>query len=182
MMDAGIAAWDAKREYDSVRPLTAIALLYRDKKIRAWGGPGRGTAEMDGAEWRPYQLATSPTPPFPEYVSGHSTYSAAAARILEKWTASEHFGYSVTLAAGSSQIEPGSTPKQPVVLKWDTFRDAADEAGMSRRYGGIHFARADLAGRKLGRLVADRAWEKAQSYFSGSVIPDLKQLTVTNNP
>jgi hypothetical protein len=54
-------------------------------------------------------------------------------------------------------------------LKWETFTDAANEAGMSRRYGGIHFARADLAGRKLGRLVADRAWAKAQSYFDGSI-------------
>jgi len=143
MLDASIAAWDAKRAYDSVRPVTAINLLYNGKKIRAWGGPGKGTVEMDGSQWVPYQLATFPTPPFPEYVSGHST-------------------------AGSSQIEPGITPSRPVVLKWDTFTEAADEAGMSRRYGGIHFASADLAGRKLGRLVADRTWAKAQSYFDGT--------------
>jgi hypothetical protein len=123
---------------------------------------------MDGSQWIPYQLATSPTPPFPEYVSGHSTYSAAAARILTLWTGSDRFGNSVTLVAGSSKIEPGITPAKPVSLKWETFTEAANEAGMSRRYGGIHFAAADLAGRKLGRLVADRAWDKAQSYFDGS--------------
>jgi hypothetical protein len=181
MMDAGIAAWDAKRTYDSVRPTTAIAFLYKGKKIRAWGGPGKGTVEMDGSDWRPYQLATSPTPPFPEYVSGHSTYSAAAARILELWTGSDYFGYSVTLPAGSSQIEPGITPKQPVTLKWETFREAADEAGMSRRYGGIHFARGDLAGRKLGALVAERAWQKAQSYFDGTATPNIKDFSAANN-
>jgi len=180
MMDAGIAAWDAKRTYDSVRPLTAVAILYNGKKIRAWGGPGKGTVEMDGSEWRPYQLATSPTPPFPEYVSGHSTYSAAAARILELWTGSEHFGHSVTLPAGSSQIEPGVTPRQPVVLKWETFDAAANEAGMSRRYGGIHFARADLAGRKLGALVADRAWEMSRSYFNGTVVGAAPQVAAGN--
>lgn len=168
MLDAGIAAWDAKRAYDSVRPVTAISLLYRGKKIRAWGGPGKGTIEMDGSQWIPYQPATFPTPPFPDYVSGHSTYSAAAARILKLWTGSEHFGESVTQPRGSSKIEPGVTPAQPVTLKWETFTDAANEAGMSRRYGGIHFARADLAGRQLGRLVADKVWPKAQGFFNGT--------------
>ncbi|HXY00050.1 MAG TPA: vanadium-dependent haloperoxidase, partial [Candidatus Limnocylindrales bacterium] len=168
MLDASIAAWDAKRTYDSVRPVTAISVMYRGKKIRAWGGAGKGTVEMDGSQWLPYQAATFPTPPFPDYVSGHSTYSAAAARILALWTGSDHFGDSVILPAGSSKIEPGTIPAQPITLRWETFTDAADEAGMSRRYGGIHFARADMAGRKLGRLVADRAWAKTQTYFDGS--------------
>jgi hypothetical protein len=171
MMDAGIAAWDAKRAYDSVCPVTAISLLYGGKKIRSWGGPGKGTIEMDGAQWIPYQPVTFPTPPFPDYVSGHSAYSEAAARILTLWTGSERFGESVTLAMGSSKIEPGVTPAQMVTLKWETFTDAANEAGMSRRYGGIHFARADLAGRQLGRLVADKVWAKMQSFFDGTAKP-----------
>jgi hypothetical protein len=169
IFDAGIAAWDAKREYDSVRPITGISFLFRGKTIRAWGGPGKGTVEVDGAQWIPYQPATFPTPPFPDYVSGHSTYSAAAARILELWTGSDHFGDSVTLPAGSSKIEPGITPAHPVTLHWDTFTDAANEAGISRRYGGIHFRAADLAGRLLGRMVAFEAWKKAQDYFAGEV-------------
>jgi hypothetical protein len=53
-------------------------------------------------------------------------------------------------------------------LHWDTFTDAANEAEISRRYGGIHFRAADLAGRLLGRLVAFEAWQKAQTYFDGS--------------
>jgi hypothetical protein len=182
MLDAGIAAWDAKRAYDSVRPFTAISLLYRGKKIRAWGGPGKGTVEVDGSQWIPYQLATFPTPPFPDYVSGHSTYSAAAARILTLWTGSDHFGESVTLPAGSSKIEPGVTPAKPVTLKWETFTEAADEAGMSRRYGGIHFTRADLAGRQLGRLVADKVWPKAQTYFDGTANPHpVEQVSANQN-
>jgi hypothetical protein len=170
IFDAGIAAWDAKREYDSVRPVTAIPLLFRSKTIRSWGGPGKGTIEMDGSQWIPYQEATSPTPPFPEYVSGHSTYSAAAARILELWTGSGRFRDAVTLVAGSSKIEPGVTPAHPITLRWETFTDAADEAGISRRYGGIHFRAADLAGRLLGRIVAFEAWQKAQTYFNGSAV------------
>lgn len=167
IFDAGIAAWDTKRAYDSVRPVTAIPLLFRGKTIRSWGGRGKGTIAIDGAQWIPYQAATFPTPPFPEYVSGHSTYSAAAARILELWTGNDRFGNSVTIAVGSSKIEPGITPARPVTLRWETFTDAANEAGISRRYGGIHFRGADLAGRLLGRIVAFQAWSKAQSYFDG---------------
>ncbi len=176
IFDAGIAAWDAKRAYDSVRPVTAILFLFRGKTIHAWGGPGKGSKEMDGAQWIPYQSATFPTPPFPEYVSGHSTYSAAAARILELWSGSDRFGNSVTLPVGSSKIEPGVTPLRSVTLRWETFTDAANEAGMSRRYGGIHFRAADLAGRLLGRLVAFEAWQKAQNYFQG--VPESFARTV----
>ncbi len=174
IFDAGIAAWDAKRTYDSVRPVTAIPFLFRGKTIHAWGGPGKGTIEMDGSQWIPYQAATFPTPPFPDYVSGHSTYSAAAARVLELWTGSDHFGDSVTLPAGSSKIEHGTTPGSALRLQWDTFTDAASEAGISRRYGGIHFRAADLAGRLLGRVVAAQAWTMAQDYFNGKT-----QLRVT---
>ncbi len=167
MMDAGIAAWDAKIAYDSVRPLTAVTTLYRGKTIRAWGGPGTGTVEMDGSLWQPYQPASSPTPPFPEFVSGHSAYSAAAAEILRRWTGSDIYGGSATIAPGESKIEPGVTPKEPVTLHWSTFTEAADEAGMSRRYGGIHFKVGDEAGRKLGKAVAGEVWTTAQGYFRG---------------
>lgn len=182
MFDAGIATWDAKRAYDSVRPITAISFLFRGKTIRAWGGSGKGTVKMDGAQWIPYQQRTFPTPPFPEYVSDHSAYSAVAARILELWTGSEHFGDEVTLAPGSSKIEPGITPMQPVRLRWETFADAADEAGISSRYGGIHFRGADMAGRALGRVVGFKAWSKAQGYFDGTARPALSPPGMNQSP
>ena len=178
IFDAGIAAWDMKRAFDSVRPTTAIPFLFSGKKIRAWGGPRRGTVEMDGVQWIPYQEATFPTPPFPDYVSGHSTYSAAAAFILSAWTGSNRFGDSVVLAVGSSKIEPGITPAKPIVLRWNTFTDAADEAGMSRRFGGIQFRRADLAGRELGKVVAAKVWSKSQTYFDGSERASLASRTL----
>jgi hypothetical protein len=133
-----------------------------------WGGPGKGIIQADGGNWIPYQPATSPTPPSPEFVSETSAESAADAEILRLFTGSDRFGYSITLEKGSSEIEPGATPAKPVVLKWQTFTEAAEQAGMSGRYAGIHFARADLAGRKLGRLAADRAWAKAQTLINGS--------------
>jgi hypothetical protein len=171
MLDAEIATWDAKRAYDSVRPVTAIPLLFRGKKIKAWGGPGKGTVEMDGSRWIPYQPSSFPTPPSPEYVSSESTISAAAAHILELWTGSDRFDYSVTLPAGSSKIEPGRTPASTLVLHWDKFSDASDEAGLSQRFGGTRFQRADLAGRLLGRSVASKVWERATGLFKGTLVP-----------
>jgi hypothetical protein len=168
MMDADIAAWDAMRYYDSVRPATAIPLLFRGKQIKMWAGPGKNAAVVDGGNWIPYQPTTFPTPPSPEYVSETSAESAGGARILSLITGSDHFGYSVTLPAGSSRIEPSVTPTQPVTLKWETFNEAADQAGLAGRYAGIHFAPADTMGRKLGDQVAERVWARAQSYFDGT--------------
>ncbi len=71
-------------------------------------------------------------------------------------------------------MEPGLTPAHDLTLSWPTFTDASDEAGISRRYGGIHFPQGDLLGRQMGRRVADQAWAKATSYFNpatSNVVP-----------
>jgi hypothetical protein len=167
IFDGGIVAWDAKRAFDSVRPVTAIPFLFQGQRIQAWGGPFNGTVTIDGRFWIPYQPSTFPTPPFPEYISGHSIFSAAGAEILKLFTGSDRFGDSVTFAAGSSKTEPGLTPAQPVTLTWKTFKKAANQAGISRRYGGIHFEAGDLVARAMGRLVADQAWAKAVSLWTG---------------
>jgi len=77
----------------------------------------------------------------------------------------------VTFPAGSSKFEPGAVPASDVTLSWPTFTDAADQAGMSRRFGGIHFEQGDVDGRSAGRLVARLAWTKASSYFKGGASP-----------
>jgi hypothetical protein len=165
--DAGCCAWDNKRAYDSVRPITAIRTLFRGQSVRAWAGPYRGTELIDGATWFPYQPTTFPTPPFPEYSSGHSNFSAAGAEILRRFTHSDRFGGAVTLPAGSSRVEPGEVPASDLTLSWPTFSDAADQAGISRRYGGIHFEQGDLDARATGRSAAQRVWEKAREYWEG---------------
>src|SRR6266511_2384747 len=106
--------------------------------VRAWGGPYQGTKLIDGATWFPYQPTTFPTPPFPEYSSGQSNFSAAGAEILKRFTRSDRFGASVTLPAGRSRVEPGAIPSNDVTLSWSTFSDAANEAGISRRDGVFH--------------------------------------------
>ena len=171
LLDASIAAWDAKREYDSVRPVTAIHYLFTTGalgNIEAWGGPCAGTQLIPASQWRPYQLATVVTPPFPEYYSGHSIYSAAGAEVLKSFTGSDALGVSVTIPKDSFRGEPGCGPASDVVLSFPTFSDAANAAGMSRRWGGIHFKDGDLTGRSIGRLVGALVWQKAQGYFDGT--------------
>jgi len=168
VFDASICCWDNKRFFNSVRPITAVRYLFRGQQVHAWGGPYQGPRLIDGADWSPYQAPTFPTPPFPEYSSGHSTFSAAGAEILRRFTESDDFGASVTFLAGSSKFEAGFVPARDVTLRWETFTRAANQAGLSRRYGGIHFEQGDLDGRAAGRLVAKQAWAKAQSYISGA--------------
>jgi hypothetical protein len=165
--DAGCCAWDNKRAFNSVRPITAIRTLFRGHPVRAWAGPYQGTKLIDAATWLPYQPATFPTPPFPEYSSGHSSFSAAAAQILKLFTGSDRFGASATLPAGSSRVEPGAVPANDLTLSWATFSEAANQAGLSRRYGGIHFEQGDLDARATGSIAARLAWQKAQQYWRG---------------
>jgi hypothetical protein len=73
----------------------------------------------------------------------------------------------VTFPAGSSRVESGTVPATDLVLSWATFSDAADQAGISRRYGGIHFEQGDLDGRLTGRMAARIAWRKAQQSWQG---------------
>jgi hypothetical protein len=168
IFDAGVCAWDNKRAYDSVRPITAIRVTFQGQPIQAWAGPGKGTQTIPGEQWFPYQPTTFPTPPFPEYSSGHSNFSAAGAEILKQFTGSDRFGGTVSFPAGSSRVEPGLTPATDLTLTWATFTDAANQAGISRRYGGIHFEHGDLDARETGRKAAQKCWNKAQTYINGT--------------
>ena len=168
LLDASVWSWGIKRQYDYIRPVSAIRFLFANRNVRAWAGPNLGTQMIPGTSWRPYQAAGVVTPPFAEYVSGHSTFSAAAATVLKYFTGSDVFGGSVNIAAGSSRVEPGIVPATNLQLSWATFTDAADEAGISRRYGGIHFIDADLEGRRVGKLIGAEALKKAGKLFGES--------------
>jgi len=168
-LDASIGCWATKRFYDYVRPITAVRFLFAGQIVRAWGGPGLGTQLIDAAQFLPYgQAATVVTPNFPEYTSGHSTFSAAGAEILKRFTGSDRFGYVVRIPARSSVIEPGITPRREIVFRYQTFSQAAAQAGMSRIYGSIHFTEANLNGQRMGREIGRRVWEKAQTYIKGT--------------
>jgi hypothetical protein len=166
LLDASIAAWDCKVHYDYGRPDSVIHELYDEKVFESWGGPCRGTVSMEGEGWCPYLITT---PPFAEYVSGHSTFSRAMAEIINYFCGSNDYGESLIIPAKGSRIEPECTPSEEVTLYWDNLLEAANQAGNSRRYGGIHFEEGDLKGRELGKKVAECVWHKVQWYLNGGV-------------
>ena len=120
--------------------------------------------------WMPYQQPTFVTPAFAGFVSGHSAFSRAAAEILTRITGSEFFPGGLI----EHPIEPGwlefeQGPSQPMVLQWATYFDAADEAGRSRLYGGIHIPADDFAGRKVGAYCGQAVWDLGLNYVDGSL-------------
>ena len=109
------------------------------------------------------------TPAFAGYVSGHSTFSRAAAEVLTLMTGDEYVPGGLgswTIPGGSLEVENG--PSQDVTLQWATYYDAADQAGQSRIYGGIHITADDYGGRRIGSQCGIAAWDKALTYFDGT--------------
>jgi hypothetical protein len=196
LLDASIAAWDAKYFYDYVRPITVIHAM-DETPIRAWrprslpavlaySSPATsdtlgataapaGIAEMRAAEWEPYL----PTPPFPSYVAGHSSFCAAWARVM-------------TLAMGGSELNFRKSVKHlyveqrelapPVTLDYPTYEAAADACGQSRIWGGIHWPDDIARGADLGRRVGENASDRAQQYLLGSASPATAALTALHPP
>lgn len=146
--------------------------------VHAWPGqPPNLTNQYGGVRWIsatawvPYQRKTFVTPAFPGYISGHSTFSRAAAEVLTAFTGSAFFpggmgSYSVP-ATNGLRFEMG--PSQAVQLQWATYYDAADQAGLSRIWGGIHPPVDDFTGRRAGAQSGQAAWALARRYFDGSI-------------
>jgi hypothetical protein len=230
--DAAIAAWDAKRKYDTARPITLIrymggkgqssdplapsyhphglplvadlvelvseetaapggrheGVVNRDAAgqplpdpplgqivIRSWPGqPEDPENEYSGAtwiravDWLPYQRETFVTPPFAGYTSGHSTFSRAAAEVLTRFTGSPFFpgGLGTFLASRDVYLAFEAGPSEDVALQWATYYDAADQAGVSRLWGGIHVRADDFGGRLMGSRIGIDAFRKARVVFA----------------
>ncbi len=155
--------------------------------LLAWPGPPTnavtqysGVKWIHGEDWSTYQRTNFVTPPFPGYISGHSTFSRSAAEVLAGITGSPFFpGGLGTYTNYVLGFENG--PSVPMTLQWATYYDAADEAGISRIWGGIHPPIDNLAGRKVGSQVGKGVWALAQKYFDGSVTNTPLTLTRLNS-
>ncbi|MFK7769160.1 MAG: vanadium-dependent haloperoxidase [Mariniblastus sp.] len=188
-LDTFIASWDSKRYYDSSRPWTLVRHYYKGKTIKGWAGPGKGVTNMLGDNWKPYSPSNFVTPPFPGYVSGHSTISGGCAEILKLFTGTDKCGFVEPRKAGEL-TEQGFTCLQmqqldgrplaeligdehascDITLPIPTFTEAAEMAGISRVMGGYHIQADNVAGLKLGRDVAKFMWPKIQGYFDGTAV------------
>ncbi len=149
-------------------------------KVLAWRGPDyiedpaedvAGVGWILAENWWPYQRPTFVTPPFAGFVSGHSTYSRAAAEVLTAFTGSEYFpggmsGFEIT-ANEFLVFEQG--PTVDMTLQWAKYYDASDQCSLSRIWGGIHPPADDIPGRLIGIVVGKNAFEHATLYFNGQV-------------
>jgi hypothetical protein len=144
--------------------------------IRAWQGnpedpekSASGVGWILATEWVAFQLPTFVTPAFASYISGHSTFSRAAAEVLTAMTGDPYVPGGLgtwTVPAESLEVELG--PTSDVRLEWATYYDAADQAGQSRIYGGIHITADDYRGRETGSICGTAAWELALRHFDGT--------------
>ena len=154
--DAAIAAWDAKFEDAMWRPITAIRTEDANHDT------------LTDAGWTPL-LAT---PNHPSYVSGHSTFSAAAGGILAEYFGTDQVNFSV-VSEDITNLPAGYT------REFDSFSEAVDEAGMSRIYGGIHFQFDNVDGQEMGYALSDYV---ASNYLRAVPEPSSTLLLLVTAP
>lgn len=132
----------------------------------------RGVRWLHADTWVAYQRTNFVTPAFPGYVSGHSTFSRAAAEVLTRLTGSPFFpgGLATYTAPAHTGLGFELGPSTSVQLQWATYYDAADQAGLSRIWGGIHPPVDDLTGRRVGSECGIGAYELARKYWDGSIL------------
>lgn len=119
-------------------------------------------------DWWPYQRPSFVTPPFAGYVSGHSTYSRAAAEVMTLLTGDAFFpgGMGEFVARKNEFLVFEEGPSVDVLLQWATYRDASDQCSLSRIWGGIHPPADDIPGRFIGEKVGKEAFNYAKPYFT----------------
>jgi hypothetical protein len=169
-----------------------------DIAIYSWlGNPDDPENEYSGAgwilaeDWIPYQRDTFVTPPFAGYTSGHSTFSRSAAEVMTAITGSRFFpgGLGVEFAPMGGFLEFESGPTEDIELQFATYQDAADQAGISRLWGGIHVEADDFGGRIMGFTIGRDVFALAKKYYTGAIAAELtptptptKTLTPTVTP
>lgn len=168
-------------------------------KIFGWKGPDyiadpavdvAGVDWILAENWWPYQRPSFVTPPFAGYVSGHSTYSRAAAEVLTALTGDPFFpgGMGEFEAKANEFLVFEDGPSIDLILQWATYRDASDQCSLSRIWGGIHPPIDDIPGRLLGEKIGLAAFDLADRYFHGFITSvntesrNIGELSVFPNP
>lgn len=160
-------------------------------KLYSWRGPDHitdpnvdiaGVGWILAENWWPYQRPSFVTPPFAGYVSGHSTFSSAAAEVLTQMTGDPFFpgGMGTFDAPQNDFLHFEEGPSVDIELEWATYKDAADECSLSRIWGGIHPPVDDIDGRKMGVDIGDIAFTKTNEFVSKKK-PAITDLTVTDS-
>jgi hypothetical protein len=162
---AGIAVWKAKRQYDAVRPFSAIRHVYGSQPVTAWGGPGVGTvSDIPADEWTSF----GQTADHPEYPSASACACAAHAQAARAWQGDDVLNVPIKVAKGSSRVEPGVTPAEDLQLFYPTWTAMEAACAQSRLDAGYHFkASVDASLAVCGGIGAE-AHAYVQSLIDGS--------------
>jgi hypothetical protein len=170
LFEGARVTWAQKYAFMESRPIQEIRRRYNGQQIASWNGT------ISGDQWIPYQVPSFVTPPFPDFPSGHSHFTQAFAITMNKWFGATISKQNVTydlqtlystsftenqtalfgdfiMDTGSSAVQPGVTPATPVTLSFTTWQDMADQAGMSRLFGGIHTISAHYASQTTANAV-----------------------------
>lgn len=195
MHDTAIAVWDIKRQYDWVRPITAIRWLGEQnllplqagvvevisegdalagskgenagrEKIKAWRGPFGGVGWILPERWMPYQHPGFVTPPFPGYTSGHAAFGWSFKEVMAAYTQDE-FVPGGLMEWVVTELPFDTAPSAPVHLQWATYQDIADDGGLGRLMCGVHPIVDAVASRPVGRECGQKAMALALEYFAG---------------
>jgi len=135
IFDAGIWVWAKKKEFDAVRPFTAIRHLYGDSMVEAWAGEGKGVISIPANNWQSYL----PVADHPEYPSASACLCVAHATAVSETTKDNNLGWTVDFEPGSSFVEPGITPAAKMSYTFETWDDFAEKCGLTRLWSGVHF-------------------------------------------
>lgn len=165
-------------------------------KVKAWKGPdyisdpSTDVAGVDwilASRWWPYQRGTFVTPPFAGYLSGHSTFSRAAAEVMTSLTGDAFFpgGMGTFDIAQNDFLFFEQGPSEDFTLQWATYRDASDQTSLSRIWGGIHPPIDDIRGRIIGAQIGVDAYDLALEYFGGTAVlstPEISEADISLYP
>jgi len=176
LFQASITVWDAKYRFIQCRPIQSIRLNYPDIPIDYYFG------KSNTSVWKPYQQSRSWTPPFPDYISGHSAFSSVASCILTKLLGSNvsklnikltkdefimlspifltsNFDFmdisNIVIAPDSSKIQK-NVPHKEILLNFNTWEEMAESAGISRIYGGIHYPTSNIVSLEVGKMICNK--------------------------
>lgn len=150
--------------------------------VVAWRGPNyirdpqtdtAGVGWILLEDWWPYQRPSFVTPPFAGYVSGHSTFSRAAAVVLDQFTGSPWFpgGLGEFECPQNEFLVFEDGPSVNVTLQWASYYDASDQCSLSRIWGGIHPPADDIPGRAIGQEIGNESFARAAAVWAGANVP-----------
>jgi len=162
--DTAIAIWNEKNRYNAVRLFSAIAFIYGDDAVTAWGGPGLGTVnDLPANQWASYLSVAD----HPEYPSATASFCAAHGEASRLFLGSDTLGYVVPAPQGSSRIEPGVTPVVDMQLVFPTWSDLEEKCGQSRLWAGVHSPDSIPAGQGIGKKIGKQAYTFLKEKIAG---------------